>query len=150
MNWLSPPDRRLARVCMGAVPIAPFRPRADTDRQRCVSTAPAAALTRATCLPASTSHACSRHLTPTVPTDRHVRSTHDACSRCPVRHPIALSAPGRRRLSSSRDTCRMMPTLLSPHSSAPSTEAPTTPHRSHAPLRHAKPAAEPLFAASNR
>jgi hypothetical protein len=37
----------------------------------------------------------------------------------------------------------------SPHSSAPSTEAPTTPHRSRVPLRHAKPAVEPPSAARN-
>jgi hypothetical protein len=39
--------------------------------------------------------------------------------------------------------------LLSPHSSAPSAEAPTIPHRSRVSLRHAKPATEPLCTASN-
>jgi hypothetical protein len=36
-----------------------FRPRADADRQRCVPTAPATALTCATYLPASTRSACN-------------------------------------------------------------------------------------------
>jgi hypothetical protein len=80
---------------------APFRPRADADRHCCISTALAAALTHATCLPVSTHGSCShhpvcsassrcpdasitrvrqlrgryRHLTLTLPTSRHVCST---------------------------------------------------------------------------
>jgi hypothetical protein len=36
------------------------------------------------------------------------------------------------------------------HSSAPSVEGPTTPHRSRAPLHHGKPTAEPLSTVRNR
>jgi hypothetical protein len=122
MNWLSPPDRRLARVCMGAVPIAPFRPRADTDRQRCVSTAPAAALTLATCLPASTSHACSRHPVCSVSSRRLEAGVMRARDRC-----AAAAATSRRR-------CR--PTAMS---------APRTTHAAAAPCvtpSHYRPVGE--------
>jgi hypothetical protein len=101
-----------------------------------------------------------RHLTFTLSTDCHVRSTCDVCSRRPVRHLVTLSVHRRSRLSTSRDSHRMSTNsalLLrsasapsSPRSSAPSAEVLTTAHRSQAPLSHAKSAAEPPSTARNR
>jgi hypothetical protein len=88
-----------------------------------------------------------------LPTGRHIRSMRDACSRRPVRHPVALS---RSRLSSSRDSRRTPPLHCSrcapllPRHRTPLLQAPTTSHRSRVPLRHAKPVVEPPSAARNR
>jgi hypothetical protein len=114
MNWPDPPDRLLARVRLGAVPIVPFRPRAEADCHRSVPTAPAAAPTRFTCLPVSTRHTCSCHPVCSA-SSHHIRSTRDACSRRPMRHPVVLSVRGRSRLSSSLDSRRTTPTLLCSH-----------------------------------
>jgi hypothetical protein len=100
-----------------------------------------------------------RYLAPMLPTGHHIRSTQDACSRRPVRHLSRCRYVGDAVSPlPATATKRCHSTLLSlhssapslPHSFAPSTEAPTTPHRHRVPLRHAKPAAEPPSAASSR
>jgi hypothetical protein len=101
-----------------------------------------------------------RQLAPALPTGHHVHSTCDACSCRPMRHLVALSVRRRSRLSSSRDSRRTPAhsTLLSPsasapsspHSFAPSVKVPTNPHRSCAPLSHAKLTVEPPSAVRNR
>jgi hypothetical protein len=102
-------------------------------------------------------HPVCRHLAPTLPTSRHVCSTRDACSRHPMRHPVTLLVCRRSCLSSSRDSRQTPPTplcshhaLVLPRRRTPLLQALTIPHRSHAPLHHAMPAAEPPSAASNR
>jgi hypothetical protein len=92
--WPGPPGRWFAHTRLGVVPTV-----CHSDRQRYVSTTPAAA-----------------------PMLRTGRSTRDTCSRCPVCHPITLSVCGRSRLSSSQDNRRTLPTLLYSH------RAPFLPH----------------------
>jgi hypothetical protein len=92
--WPGPPGRWFAHTRLGVVPTV-----CHSDRQRYVSTTPAAA-----------------------PMLRTGRSTRDTCSRCPVCHPITLSVRGRSRLSSSQDNRRTLPTLLYSH------RAPFLPH----------------------
>jgi hypothetical protein len=60
-------------------------------------------------------------LTPELPTGRHVRSTHDACSRRPMRHLVALSVHRRNRLYSFHDSHWHLPTADLLHCCEPST-----------------------------